>query len=214
MHSSQHPSGDRFERIEYGGRYCDIRFADCHVVAIATEKVAQGCSYPGICDGGFVSPLLQEVNFASWSANLSSACIAGIVRLTKTLSAVKPGADTTWVTAEIYMWTAIEAGVALICACLPIIGPLIGLLREKITSYISSRSTRKATQDSTGDTSGGRSRSAGWTSVGSRGRHGDTESASNFELQSKSPHAIMRTDEYSFESYPHSEAERDQVVTV
>jgi len=135
------------------------------------------------------------------------ACIAGIVRLTQTLSAVKPGADTTWVTAEIYMWTAIEAGVGLICACLPIIGPLIGLLRERITSYMSHRSSRKAVHSSTGDTSGSRSlsRSAGWTPVGPGGRHGDTESATTFELQSKSQQAIMRTDEYSFESYPRSE---------
>src|SRR4051794_39627395 len=66
----------------------------------------------------------------SLRANFPSAIAAGIVRLTRTLAATQLGADTTWIAADIYIWTAAEAGVALIYACLPIIGPLFSFTKK------------------------------------------------------------------------------------
>jgi hypothetical protein len=70
------------------------------------------------------------------------AIAAGIVRLTRSLEAIRLGADVTWITADIYIWTAVEAGVGLICACLPVIGPLFGIARKLIVTYMSDYSSR------------------------------------------------------------------------
>lgn len=52
------------------------------------------------------------------------ACAAGLVRIWSTVDALGNGTDTSWTTAEPLTWTAIEAGVGLVCACFPVMAPL------------------------------------------------------------------------------------------
>lgn len=134
-----------------------------------------------------------------------SAIAAGIVRLVTTLSATKLNADTTWVTADIYMWTAAEAGVGLICACLPTMGPLFGLAKKKMTeaSHRSSQSRKSQREKTKGSNS---SRAIHPDS----GPHRsvvkcDSASTSNLELEMQSPQSIVRTDAYYVETYPRAD---------
>ena len=80
----------------------------------------------------------------------SSACIAGILRLTTTI-AVRASTDATWDTVNIYLWTAVEAAVGLVCSCFPVVSPLFTFIKEKIRS---SRGDSNAPIDGARDHSG------------------------------------------------------------
>ncbi|KAF4121950.1 hypothetical protein GMORB2_1790 [Geosmithia morbida] len=130
------------------------------------------------------------------------AIIAGIIRLTSTLSAVGLGADVTWITADIYMWTAVEGGVGLICACMPTIGPLLGLAGKKISGHVMEHTTRSQAHKVHGTP---RSDAGSWnaksmvrksTVLSSSGSY-SASSDENLELKMQSPRSIIRTDEFS-----------------
>ena len=53
------------------------------------------------------------------------ACVASIFRLIACFAITSVGSDTTWNTADQYMWTAAEACTVLFCGCVPIVGPLL-----------------------------------------------------------------------------------------
>ncbi|KAI1299553.1 hypothetical protein F5Y03DRAFT_408721 [Xylaria venustula] len=71
------------------------------------------------------------------------AVAAGLTRLSQSVSVTREDADSTWITADIYLWTVIEAGVGLICSCLPVVGPFFGFIKDKANSYLSDRSSRR-----------------------------------------------------------------------
>ncbi|ERF75274.1 hypothetical protein EPUS_00066 [Endocarpon pusillum Z07020] len=52
------------------------------------------------------------------------ACAAGLVRFAASLDIKGLTTDFTWVYSAAYNWTAIEAGIGLVCACFPVIAPL------------------------------------------------------------------------------------------
>lgn len=84
-----------------------------------------------------------------------SACVAGIMRLLTTMNAILPGADTTWITTDIQLWTLVESCVGLICSCMPVVGPLFAPQSDKTKSYFSNRS--KTGQTSSKPATAGRS---------------------------------------------------------
>ncbi|KAI1337121.1 hypothetical protein F5Y15DRAFT_426036 [Xylariaceae sp. FL0016] len=117
------------------------------------------------------------------------AIAAGFIRLHSTLEATQLHADTTWVTADIYMWTAVEAGVGLICSCLPVIEPLFGLAKRTMTSYlayISNWTSRKTLRNSTDGSAA----------------QGPTEKLgrSAYDSLELDPNAAVRTERFLFES--------------
>ncbi|KAF6219382.1 hypothetical protein HO133_005208 [Letharia lupina] len=73
------------------------------------------------------------------------ACAAGLVRIWSTVNALGNETDTSWTTAEPLTWTAIEAGVGLVCACFPVMAPLFGqFFREHVGAAESGGSTQKS----------------------------------------------------------------------
>lgn len=160
--------------------------------------------------------LIQSV-FPANIAGLSSAIAAGIVRLVITFSATELNADSTWITADIYMWTAVEAGVGLICACLPTTGPLFGLAVRRVTQVSSSRSRRSQREKT--KLSGAshhhhhHHHAAGSGSFPQRSMANcDTGSQTNFELEVQAPAAsILRTDAYYVDSYPRTDDSLDEI---
>ncbi|KAL6850757.1 hypothetical protein ACO1O0_007883 [Amphichorda felina] len=145
------------------------------------------------------------------------AIAAGIVRLVITFSATELNADSTWITADIYMWTAVEAGVGLICACLPTTGPLFGLAVRRVTQVSSSRSRRSQREKT--KLSGAshhhhhHHHAAGSGSFPQRSMANcDTGSQTNFELEVQAPAAsILRTDAYYVDSYPRTDDSLDEI---
>ncbi|KAH7031688.1 uncharacterized protein B0I36DRAFT_324432 [Microdochium trichocladiopsis] len=147
------------------------------------------------------------------------AVAAGCVRLDSSVQAIELDADTTWITADIYMWTAVEAGVGLICACLPVIGPLFGLVKDRVSSYIISRSSKRGLRASTSDEEskiGYKSASGRPSNVSSSRDSRSAPSVENVGMAHSSPvprptqsgagaRGIVRTDEYSCESRPRVE---------
>ncbi|KAI1346012.1 hypothetical protein F5Y01DRAFT_322422 [Xylaria sp. FL0043] len=81
------------------------------------------------------------------------AIAAGLTRLSQSVSVRRQNIDSTWITADIYLWTVIEAGVGLICSCLPVIGPFFGLIKDRASCYLSNRYSRKAMLDVTDQSS-------------------------------------------------------------
>lgn len=60
-------------------------------------------------------------------------------------SALGNETDTSWTTAETLTWTAIEAGVGLVCACFPVMAPLFGqFFREHVGTAKSGGSNKKS----------------------------------------------------------------------
>ena len=60
-------------------------------------------------------------------------------------SALGNETDTSWTTAEPLTWTAIEAGVGLVCACFPVMAPLFGqFFREHVGTAKSGGSNKKS----------------------------------------------------------------------
>lgn len=60
-------------------------------------------------------------------------------------SALGNETDTSWTTAEPLIWTAIEAGVGLVCACFPVMAPLFGqIFREHVGTAKSGGSNKKS----------------------------------------------------------------------
>ncbi|KAI0023076.1 hypothetical protein F4780DRAFT_127176 [Xylariomycetidae sp. FL0641] len=62
---------------------------------------------------------------------------ASITHMVFAISATRLDADTTWITAQIYLWTAVESSVGLICACLPTLGPVIVTANKAIAFVLS-----------------------------------------------------------------------------
>ena len=158
--------------------------------------------------------LIQSV-FPANIACFPSAIVAGIVRLVITFSATKLNADSTWITADIYMWTAVEAGVGLICACLPTTSPLFGLVVERVTQVSSSRS-RRSQREKTKLSSASHHhyhQAAGSGSFPQRSMANcDTGSQTNFELEVQAPAAtILRTDTYYVGSCPRTDDSLDEI---
>lgn len=146
------------------------------------------------------------------------------MRLVSTLAAIKLNADTTWITADIYMWTAVEAGVGLICACMPIMGPLFGIAGRKMTqaassSYHNSRSRGrdKTFNNAKSDTGGGSKASNNFSRRSIRHHHHNSSvamcdsggSTVNLELEQQPPQSIIRTDAFYVETYPRTDDSLD-----
>ncbi|KAL1863910.1 hypothetical protein Daus18300_008059 [Diaporthe australafricana] len=74
--------------------------------------------------------------------------VASFVRLDGSRQAVKLDADATWIMADLYIWTLVEAGVALICSCLPVVAPIFSMVKDKITSYVSSKYSWSGSKES------------------------------------------------------------------
>ncbi|KAG9242950.1 hypothetical protein BJ878DRAFT_444496 [Calycina marina] len=71
------------------------------------------------------------------------ACAASVFRLTTTLSVIsKGGNDPTWDLVDVYLWTAVEGAVGLLCACFPVFGPLLSLWKNKMQSIYASRTSQ------------------------------------------------------------------------
>ncbi|KAI1476337.1 hypothetical protein F4774DRAFT_412971 [Daldinia eschscholtzii] len=143
----------------------------------------------------------QKVGLVLLFATGALAIIAGIIRLKSSLSAVALNADVTWVTANIYLWTAVETAVGLLCGSLPVIGPLFGLVKDKVASYVSNSSL--GTLSIAG-------KSFRWSPVssglpGSATEPGGSKPTTNHELQPSAGQGILRTDEYWLDSYPRAE---------
>ncbi|KAJ4393002.1 hypothetical protein N0V93_002206 [Gnomoniopsis smithogilvyi] len=126
---------------------------------------------------------------------------ASFIRLSQTHKATELNADTTWIIGDLYMWTLVEAGVGLICSCLPVIGPLFGLVREKMTSYLASLSTQKGlNSNSKGSSNFGYQYGRGKLGMGHRI---DSETALGHDKRG----GIVRTDSFRMDTQLRSGAE-------
>ncbi|KAF2756048.1 hypothetical protein EJ05DRAFT_502515 [Pseudovirgaria hyperparasitica] len=101
------------------------------------------------------------------------AITAGLLRLSNSYLSIDPNADVTWVLADINLWTIAEACVGIICASMPVIGPLFGLVKDNVRSYLSKQSLESGTH---GIPLSGRSGESGSTTrlASSRGSHNDS----------------------------------------
>jgi hypothetical protein len=140
------------------------------------------------------------------------------VRLVSTLAAIKLNADTTWITADIYMWTAVEAGVGLICACMPIMGPLFGIAGRKMTQAASSSYRNSRSRGGDRSYNNAKSGSKASNNFSRRSIHHHNSSVAkcdsggstvNLELEQQTPQSIIRTDAYYVETYPRTDDSLD-----
>ncbi|KFH47793.1 hypothetical protein ACRE_012880 [Hapsidospora chrysogenum ATCC 11550] len=164
----------------------------------------------------------KKISLCGVFATGAFAIAAGVVRLVSTLAAIKLNADTTWITADIYMWTAVEAGVGLICACMPIMGPLFGIAGRRMTqaassSYRNSRSRGgggggggdRSWNHAKSDTGGGSKASNNFSRRSMHHTHHNSSvamcdsggSTVNLELEQQAPQSIIRTDAFYVETY-------------
>lgn len=58
------------------------------------------------------------------------ACAASAAKVAASARFAERGHDPTWDAAPVYVWTVVEAGVGLACACAPNVGPLFRGRRE------------------------------------------------------------------------------------
>lgn len=115
---------------------------------------------------------------ADW---INSSIVASFKRLDGSLQATKLNADTTWIMADLYIWTLVEAGVALTCSCLPVVGPIFSMVKDNITSYIASKYSKSRSNVSKEVSNGFQSHTTGQS----------TDSKTELKMK---PDAIMRTD--------------------
>ncbi|KAI1332882.1 hypothetical protein F5Y16DRAFT_129163 [Xylariaceae sp. FL0255] len=104
----------------------------------------------------FILPLLmlsglqlkrpQKIGLMAVFGSGALAISAESVRLYYAISASQLGADTTWLTADIYLWAAIENSVGLVCCCMPTFGPIIGTAKHALSSYLSDKSLPQSSQ--------------------------------------------------------------------
>lgn len=62
-----------------------------------------------------------------------SVCVASAVRI-YVLYQFTQARDITWMMGPLFIWSSIEPSVAIVCACLPHLGPLVRLTRIRILS--------------------------------------------------------------------------------
>ena len=99
--------------------------------------------------------------------------------------------------ADLYIWTSVEAGVALICSCLPVVGPIFSMVKDKITSYVTSKHSQSGSSDSKELDSGFQNHAVG--------RKIDSET----ELRI-TPDVIIRTDSIRMDTQPRRENESSE----
>ncbi|KAI1812482.1 hypothetical protein GGS20DRAFT_587482 [Poronia punctata] len=118
-------------------------------------------------------------------------------RLHYAMTANQLGADTTWITADIYLWAAIENSVGLICACMPTFGPIISTTKQALSSYASELSLWRGS-GSLPRTSSSDQPHARWVTIGGT-VHGEAvqPSTSTASLRPRYP----RTDDISLHNY-------------
>lgn len=89
-------------------------------------------------------PISKKLGLVSIFAVYILACVAGIARLVATLNNYVQGTHETYNMALVFIWTSVEAGVQLFCACLPIVGPLSAITYRKASSIYSSRFSQRS----------------------------------------------------------------------
>ncbi|KAI0867335.1 hypothetical protein GGS24DRAFT_515889 [Hypoxylon argillaceum] len=152
---------------------------------------------PVIMIGQLQLPRPKRIALGLIFATGTFAIAAGLTRLSQSVSVTREGADSTWITADIYLWTVIEAGVGLVCSCLPVIGPIFGLIKDKASSYLSNRSSRKTFRHFTDQSSKIFAQS---DSIPSRFTEVAAGSTANLRYESTDRGGITRTDEFEIES--------------
>lgn len=95
--------------------------------------------------GLYVSPFF----FSTASANLSSVCIAGVVRVHSLTFMVK-SPDLTWNMAQSFVWSCVEPCIGIVSACLPTLRPL---LRRCFPRWFTRSKRSAATPNYTNDAS-------------------------------------------------------------
>ncbi|KAI0002387.1 hypothetical protein F4779DRAFT_635265 [Xylariaceae sp. FL0662B] len=130
---------------------------------------------------------------------------AEVTRLRFATTASQLGADTTWITADIYLWAAIENSVGLICACMPTFGSIVAGAKH-VVSYISEISLLR-TSNSLPKASSGRSGTL--LTIGRIHRRpikGNTSMTSLRSATSMNQDGILRTDEFCMQKYPRTDS--------
>ncbi|KAI0395519.1 hypothetical protein F5Y17DRAFT_456917 [Xylariaceae sp. FL0594] len=128
-------------------------------------------------------------------------------RLHYAMTADQLGADTTWITADIFLWAAIEDSVALICACMPTLGPIIVTTKQAVSAYASEMSLWRGS-GSLPRTSSDEPYAPWVTSSGTvhgNAAHANASAASLRPRASSSQCGILRTDEYSVDKHPRTD---------
>ena len=75
----------------------------------------------------------------------SSACIASIARISAVDEFTKR-TDITWTLGPVFIWSTIEPGLSIVCACLPHLAPLVRLAHIKLSSSHDSKPSRPTHQ--------------------------------------------------------------------
>ncbi|XRM42138.1 hypothetical protein ABZX51_005368 [Aspergillus tubingensis] len=74
----------------------------------------------------------------------SFACVASIVRIYSVDEFTKRN-DVTWTLGPVFIWSTIEPGLTIVCACLPHLAPLVRLAHIKLSSSQDSKPTHPST---------------------------------------------------------------------
>ncbi|BCR98090.1 uncharacterized protein AKAW2_31409S [Aspergillus luchuensis] len=92
----------------------------------------------------------------------SFACVASIVRIYSVDEFTKRN-DVTWTLGPVFIWSTIEPGLSIVCACLPHLAPLVRLAHIKLSSSQDSKPTHPSTpwRSRSGIANGGGTPSAG-----------------------------------------------------
>ncbi|KAI0146230.1 hypothetical protein GGR57DRAFT_290012 [Xylariaceae sp. FL1272] len=133
------------------------------------------------------------------------AIAAESVRLHFTFAARQIGADTTWITTDLYLWAAIENSIGLLCACMPTFGPILGRAKHALSSYFSNESLQKFSNSFRGETFG----ASRWPMPSSMKRKAatnrDRSMATLESTNSSDQQGILRTDEVYVDEYTKSD---------
>ncbi|KAI0885362.1 uncharacterized protein GGS22DRAFT_163511 [Annulohypoxylon maeteangense] len=132
------------------------------------------------------------------------AIAAECVQLRYQILGSQSGVDGNWIIADIYLWAVIENSIGLICACLPIIGPLIVTIKDAILLYTTGSSPLGNAESSLG-VSPGQSNSRCYSAIaGATDREAFEASMQMMSLEqalSQSQQGILRT-EYNLGTCP------------
>lgn len=139
---------------------------------------------------------------------LSSAIAAECTRLRFAMTANQLDADTTWISADIFLWAAIENSVGLICACLPTLVPILISTKKFLSSLGSEisvlRGSRSTQQVSTGHSTSRWNPLSG-ADMDKRDIRPSTSTTNLDPYTSTDQSGILRTDEYHLDAYPRTD---------
>nr|XP_001398613.2 hypothetical protein ANI_1_1100164 [Aspergillus niger CBS 513.88] len=97
----------------------------------------------------------------------SFACVASIVRIYSVDQFTKR-TDVTWTLGPVFIWSTIEPGLSLVCACLPHLAPLVRLAHIKLSSSQDSKRSRPTNPSTPWRSRSGNANGNGTPSAGRR----------------------------------------------